>query len=106
MKIAAAVDVLMKTETTVADVELHPPPIDGEDDAFIVISSDDEDDDVIVISSDDEDDDYIVISSDDEDVVAPTLVQPHVLVLAKKRVFSLIDKPDSDEECWTNAFVF
>ncbi|GJW95618.1 hypothetical protein Tco_0175290 [Tanacetum coccineum] len=46
------------------DSQLHPPPIDGEDDAFIIISSDDEDDDVIVISSDDEDDDYIVISSD------------------------------------------
>ncbi|GKC33224.1 hypothetical protein Tco_1040518 [Tanacetum coccineum] len=74
MKTVAVVDVLMKTETTVADVELHPPPIDGEDDAFIVISSNDEDDDVIVICSDDEDDDYIVISSDDEDAVAPTLV--------------------------------
>ncbi|GJZ02326.1 hypothetical protein Tco_0520287 [Tanacetum coccineum] len=60
---------VLKKETTVVDVEVHPP------------CSDHEDDDVIVISSDDEDDDVIVISSDDEDDVASTPVQPQVPVL-------------------------
>ncbi|GJV91187.1 hypothetical protein Tco_1539000 [Tanacetum coccineum] len=37
---------VLKKETTVVDVEVHPPCSDHEDDDVIVISSDDEDDDV------------------------------------------------------------
>ncbi|GKG62217.1 hypothetical protein Tco_0632121, partial [Tanacetum coccineum] len=65
-----------------------------------------EEDDVIVISSDEEDDDVIVISSDDEYEVAPTPVDTQVKVKSKKRIFSLIDESDSDEECWPYAFLF
>ncbi|GJW18127.1 hypothetical protein Tco_0025563 [Tanacetum coccineum] len=94
------VDVL-KNETNVAYVELHPPS-DDEDDAVIVISSDGEYDDIIVISSDDEDDNFIVISSNDKYDVASTLVQPQVPVVGRKRVYSLIDEDDINEEYWSN----
>ncbi|GKE01786.1 hypothetical protein Tco_1389769, partial [Tanacetum coccineum] len=76
---------VLKKEKTVADVEVHPP------------RSDDEDDDVIVISSDDEDDEVIVISSDDEDDVASTPVQPQVPVLGahvKVGTSGCVSQPD------------
>nr|GEV52457.1 hypothetical protein [Tanacetum cinerariifolium] len=94
---------------SVADVEVHPPRSneeDDDDDVVIVVSSDDEDADLIVISSDDEDDDVIFISSDDVEDVAMTLVKSQVPVLSRKRVYSLIDEPNSDEEYWLNAFLF
>ncbi|GJZ73161.1 hypothetical protein Tco_0637307 [Tanacetum coccineum] len=74
---------------------LHP--IDNWDDV-IVIPSDNETDDVIVIPIDDEADDVIVISSDDETDEKP------VSVIGRKRVYALID--ESDEEYWSNGFLF
>ncbi|GKC69294.1 hypothetical protein Tco_1115177 [Tanacetum coccineum] len=52
--------------------------------------------DVMVISSDDEAAMMKLMTLyDNEDVVPPTVVQPHVPVLSRKPVFSLMDKPDT-----------
>ncbi|GJT07896.1 hypothetical protein Tco_0842358 [Tanacetum coccineum] len=67
-------------------------------------------DDVIVISKDDDVpaipavpwDDVIVISSDEE----PEMPAKKVSVKSRKRVFALVDESDSDDDCWSNAFLF
>ncbi|GKA14249.1 ABC transporter A, ABCA [Tanacetum coccineum] len=47
-------------------------------------------------------DDVIVNSSDEE----PKMPAKRVSVKSRKRVFALIDESDSDEEYWSNAFLF
>ncbi|GJY24199.1 hypothetical protein Tco_0397857 [Tanacetum coccineum] len=47
-------------------------------------------------------DDVIVISSYEE----PEMPAKKVSVKSRKRVFALVDEIDSDEECWSNAFLF
>ncbi|GJR65055.1 hypothetical protein Tco_0011120 [Tanacetum coccineum] len=47
-------------------------------------------------------DDVIVISSDEE----PEMPAKKVSVKSRKRVFALVDESDSDDDCWSNAFIF
>ncbi|GKE31515.1 hypothetical protein Tco_1450837 [Tanacetum coccineum] len=47
-------------------------------------------------------DDVIVISSDEE----PEMPTKKLSVKSRKRVFALVDESDSDEDCWSNAFLF
>ncbi|GJV36866.1 hypothetical protein Tco_1409343 [Tanacetum coccineum] len=47
-------------------------------------------------------DDVVVISSDEE----PEMPAKKVSVKRRKRVFALVDESDSDEECWSNVFLF
>ncbi|GJV75613.1 ribonuclease H-like domain-containing protein [Tanacetum coccineum] len=70
-------------------------------------SSDDEkygipEDDVVPAVSTVPWDDVIVISSDEE----PEMPAKKVSVKSRKRVFALVDESDSDEDCWSNAFLF
>ncbi|GKD17306.1 hypothetical protein Tco_1206464, partial [Tanacetum coccineum] len=65
--------------------------------------------DVIVISDEENEDiplDVIVISIDDEPEMSAKTVATQVPVLGRKRVFSLIDESDNDEEYWSIAFLF
>ncbi|GKC41759.1 hypothetical protein Tco_1059481 [Tanacetum coccineum] len=57
-----------------------------------------EDDVVLVVPWDD----VIVISSDEE----PEMPTKKVSVKSRKRVFALVDESDSDDDCWSNAFLF
>ncbi|GKC74032.1 hypothetical protein Tco_1119915 [Tanacetum coccineum] len=47
-------------------------------------------------------DDVIVISSDEE----PKMPAKKVSVKSRKHVFALVDESDSDDDCWSNAFLF
>nr|GEV00586.1 hypothetical protein [Tanacetum cinerariifolium] len=47
-------------------------------------------------------DDVIVISSDEE----PEMPMKKVSVKSRKRVFALVDESDSDDDYWSNAFLF
>ncbi|GJT76641.1 hypothetical protein Tco_1043366 [Tanacetum coccineum] len=82
-------------------------------DDVIVISSDEEyssDDEKYGIPEDDDVpavptvpwDDVIGISSDEE----PEMPAKKVSVKSRKRVFALVDESDSDDDCWSNAFLF
>ncbi|GKE65756.1 hypothetical protein Tco_1519917 [Tanacetum coccineum] len=57
-----------------------------------------EDDDVPVVPWDD----VIVISSDEELEMSTKKVS----VKSMKRFFALVDESDSDDDCWSNAFLF
>ncbi|GKF54740.1 hypothetical protein Tco_0165080, partial [Tanacetum coccineum] len=47
-------------------------------------------------------DDVIFISSDEE----PEMPAKKVSVKSRKHVFALVDERDSNEECWSNVFLF
>ncbi|GJR26070.1 hypothetical protein Tco_1102302 [Tanacetum coccineum] len=90
--------IVISDEGDSSDEENEDIPLD------IIVISDEED------SSDEENEDIpldvIVISSDDEPEMPTKTVATQVPVLGRKRVFSLIDESDSEEEYWTNAFLF
>ncbi|GJX62330.1 hypothetical protein Tco_0295230 [Tanacetum coccineum] len=94
----ATIPVVLEDVIVISDEENEDIPLD-----FIVIS--DEED-----SSDEESEDIpldvIVISIDDEPEMSAKTVATQVPVLGRKRVFSLIDESDNDEEYWSIAFLF
>nr|GEZ58852.1 hypothetical protein [Tanacetum cinerariifolium] len=57
-----------------------------------------EDDDVPAVPWDD----VIIISSDEE----PEMPAKKVSMKRRKHIFALVDESDSDDDCWSNAFLF
>ncbi|GKD17432.1 hypothetical protein Tco_1206590 [Tanacetum coccineum] len=85
--------------------DASPHPIDVAPEPFGV-ENDDVASHIILISSDDEDDAAPHIIEADEKAEIPAFLDTQVTVKSRKRVFALIDESDSDEEYWSNAFLF